>query len=148
MFRSVAAGLALGLLSLTPAHAEAEAGIDCRIRALPPASYRSQPLPEVKYRAMPLAELQVLFRKLAGLPARAPGLDYCSDPLGFVYPWGKGETPTIYHPSDVSDRCRREVIEHEEAHVRGWPLDHPRARLQDGPCKARAKWPRTLRRNG
>ena len=124
----------------TIAHAE----VDCRIRAMPPASFTAKPLPNVNYKGLPLAQLQNLYRKYAGLPSRASGLDYCADPLGFVYPWNMEGTPTIYFPTDVSDRCQREVVEHEEAHVRGWPINHPGARLQTGPCKAKSTWPKTV----
>jgi hypothetical protein len=126
------------LLALVAGSAVANAGIDCRIRAMPPATYTARALPDVNYKGLPLAELQKVYRKYAGLPSRASGLDYCADPLGFVYPWNMAGTPTIYYPTDVSDRCQREVIEHEEAHVRGWPVNHPGAHLQSGPCKARS----------
>jgi hypothetical protein len=112
----------------------AEAETDCRIRALPPASYASKPMPPVKYQAMPLAQLQKLYRQYAGLPRRAAGLDYCADPIGFVYPWETGVTPTIYYPTDVTPECKREVLAHEQAHVKGWPMNHPGAHLQNGPC--------------
>lgn len=131
---------ALGLIAFSTG---SEAAIDCRIRAMPPAQYSAQALPGVKYKGMQLADLQRLFRKFAGLPTRAPGLDYCSDPIGFVYPWDRSSTPTIYYPTDVTDRCQREVIAHEEAHVAGWPTNHPGARIQEGPCKARSTWPKT-----
>jgi hypothetical protein len=138
----------LALLSavlLTAAPVAAHAAVDCRIRAMPPASFASKPLPTVKYQGMPLADLQKLYRRMAGLPARAPGLSYCADPLGFVYPWKSSGTQTIYYPTDVTDRCRREVIEHEEAHVKGWGINHPSARLQVGPCKGgKSAWPRTV----
>ena len=130
MWRLVLAAAA-ALLTMSAAHAE----IDCRIRALPPASYANKPLPQVKYKGLPLAELQQLYRKFAGLPRRAAGLGYCADPLGFVYPWETNETPTIYYPTDVTPECKREVLAHEEAHAKGWPIDHPGARLQDGPCR-------------
>jgi hypothetical protein len=126
------------LLALIAGTTLASAEIDCRIRAMPPASYAGKQLPDVNYKGLPLAELQKVYRKYAGLPSRASGLDYCADPLGFVYPWNMAGTPTIYYPTDVSDRCQREVIEHEEAHVLGWGLDHPGARLQSGPCKGKA----------
>ena len=129
MWRWVLAALAAALTATGTA-----AATDCRIRALPPPIYADKPLPPVNYRALPLAELQRLYRRFAGLPKRAAGLSYCADPLGFVYPWEPGAVPTIYYPSDVSDRCRREVIAHEEAHVKGWPMSHPNARLQTGPC--------------
>jgi hypothetical protein len=131
-------------IALAAATGVGHAEIDCRIRAMPPSSFTSKPLPEVQYKGMPLAELQKVYRRFAGLPARASGLDYCADPLGFVYPWNMQGTPTIYYPTDVTDRCQREVIEHEQAHVRGWPLDHPGARLQTGPCKAKSTWPKTV----
>ena len=129
MLRWVLAGFAVFLVT------GADAAIDCRIRSLPPSSYAAKPLPPVKYQGLPLADLQRLYRKFAGLPNRPAGLDYCAYPLGFVYPWKQRVVPTIYYPTDVSERCRREAIEHEEAHVKGWPLDHPSARTQDGPCK-------------
>jgi len=140
----------LALIAVTMTASGVLAATDCRIRALPPASYAERPLPAVNYKGMPLASLQQLYRQLAGLPKRAAGLDYCADPLGFVYPW-KDDTavPTIYFPTNVTDRCRREVIAHEEAHVKGWPMNHPGRRLQVGPCalaKQAGAWPRTLSR--
>jgi hypothetical protein len=129
MWRLISAAVA-AFLVVSAAHAET----DCRIRALPPPAYANKPLPPVKYKGLPLAELQQLYRKFAGLPRRASGLDYCADPLGFVYPWETRDTPTIYYPTDVSAECKREVLAHEEAHAKGWPIDHPGARLQEGPC--------------
>jgi hypothetical protein len=134
MWRHVLAGFA-AVVTVTSANAET----DCRIHALPPPWYADKPLPPVEYKGLPLADLQRLYRKFAGLPKRASGLDYCADPLGFVYPWGADTVPTIYYPTDVSERCRREVIAHEEAHVKGWPLNHPNGRLQNGPCKSRRR---------
>lgn len=116
--------------------AAAQAAVDCRIRSMPPASYVSKPLPAVKMNGLPLAKLQRLYRHLAGLPARASGLGYCGDPLGFVFPWNGAGAQTLYYPTDVSTRCQREVIEHELAHVKGWPMNHPDARTQVGPCRA------------
>jgi hypothetical protein len=143
MLRWISVGVGLVLLSTA-----ANAAVDCRIRSMPPSSYASKPLPTVKHQGLPLADLQKLYRRMAGLPSRAPGLGYCADPLGFVYPWNKAGTPTIYFPTDVSDRCRREVIEHEEAHVKGWPLNHPQARTQAGPCKGgKSGWPKTVSAN-
>ncbi len=134
MWRLVLAAVA-ALLTVSAAHAQT----DCRIRAIPPASYAAKPMPPVKYKGLPLAELQKLYRQFAGLPRRAAGLDYCADPLGFVYPWETGDTPTIYYPTDVTAVCEREVLAHEEAHVKGWPIDHPGARLQNGPCAKRRR---------
>lgn len=134
MWRCVLAVLAAVLLVT-----RADAATDCRIRALPPPAYAAKPLPPVTYKGLPLADLQRLYRKFAGLPARASGLNYCADPLGFVYPWETDATPTIYYPTDVSERCRLEVLAHEEAHVKGWPLNHPNARLQEGPCKTKRR---------
>ncbi len=136
MKRIVLAAIAT-VLTVSSAYADT----DCRIRAIPPASYASKPMPPVKYTGLPLAQLQRLYRQYAGLPQRAAGkpnraagLDYCADPLGFVYPWQTGETPTIYYPTDVSAECKSEVLAHEEAHVKGWPINHPGAHLQNGPC--------------
>lgn len=137
--KSLTLGLALLVLP-----AVAVAATDCRIRSMPPASFASKPLPDVNYKGMPLADLQKLYRSFAGLPARAPGLSYCADPIGFVYPWNKAGKPTIYYPTDVSARCQAEVLEHEEAHVKGWGLNHPNARTQNGSCKGgKPVWPRT-----
>ena len=132
--------LVLLSVALVLAPAVASAMIDCRIRSLPPLSYASKPLPAVEWKGLPLAELQRTFRRLAGLPAQAPGAGYCGDPLGFVYPWNGSDVPTIYFPNNVTERCRREVIEHESAHVKGWSLNHPNARTQIGPCRAKALW--------
>ncbi len=109
--------------------------VDCRIRTLPPAHYASKALPPVRYKGLPLARLQTLYREFAGLPRRAAGVSYCADPIGFVYPWNRGHIPTIYFPTDVSERCLSEVLAHEEAHVKGWPLDHPNGRHQRGTCQ-------------
>ena len=126
----------MGVIALCVVSTAASAAIDCRIRSMPPASFVAKQVPDnVRYKGMPLADLQKLYRRMAGLPKRAAGLDYCSDPLGFVYPWdGKGR-PTIYYPTDVTDRCEAEVIQHEEAHVKGWAINHPGGNLQSGPCK-------------
>ena len=132
-------GLVSAVLVLIASATAVGAEPDCRIRSLSPAHYASKPLPAVKYRGLPLADLQRLYRRFAGLPPRAAGQNYCADPIGFVYPWKTGAVPTIYYPNDVSDRCRREVLAHEEAHVKGWPLDHPNARLQPGTCKRRQR---------
>lgn len=134
MLRSVSAVFAMMVSA-----AAAQAAIDCRIRSLPPAYYAAKPFPAVEYRGLPLAELQRLYRRFAGLPPRAAGISYCADPIGFVYPWRKGAVPTIYFPTDVSDRCRREVLAHEGAHVKGWPLDHPNGRAQVGECSRRKR---------
>ena len=130
MSKWILIGVAVALLP-----AAAHAAVDCRIRSLPPTSFASKPLPAVRYQGLPLADLQKLYRRMAGLPNRAAGVDYCAYPLGFVFPWKQRVVPTIYYPTDVSERCRREVIEHEEAHVKDWPINHPGARTQDGPCK-------------
>ena len=113
----------------------AQAATDCRIRSMPPAHYASKPLPKVHYKGLPLSELQKVYRRIAKLPPRKAGLSYCADPLGFVFPSIPGVVPTIYYPTDVSKQCQREVIEHEEAHVKGWGQNHPNARTRAGPCK-------------
>jgi hypothetical protein len=125
---------ALALLSIFFATA-AQSVEDCRIRTLPPAAFASKPMPPVNHKGLRLAELQKLYRHFAGLPPRAAGMSYCADPLGFVYPWHTGETPTIYFPTDVSERCKAEVLAHEGAHVKGWPIDHPGGRVQRGTCQ-------------
>lgn len=123
--------LVLALMLTSPA----VAAVDCRIKYLAPDPYASGPVPAHELVGLPLAEVQARYRALAGMPTPPAGASYCKrGPLGFVD--SRGSVPVIYFPVDVTERCRREVIEHETAHVRGWPANHPGATVQVGPCSA------------
>lgn len=108
------------------------AAIDCRIKSMPPAKYATMNAPGYKMVGMPLIDLQKLYAGLAN-QRWVGGNDYCKrGPIGFVDPRG---VPIIYFPSDATERCKAEVIEHEMAHIKGWPANHPNPRSTiNGPC--------------
>lgn len=107
--------------SISPALAD----IECVIKYPAPPQYASVPLPAGTItRFMPLAEVQRAYFDFTG--KRSFGT--CGV-LGFVAP---GNPSTIFVADDVS--CWRDVLRHEEAHVKGWPASHPNTHTNHGPC--------------